>query len=90
MDVLPQNSILLYNKYNIIFYDEISEVLNRRFLFTWLAIEFILKNGKNYFFNLFTKSQHKKLFSFLSTKKEKFTIVENPKDFFKKKEFTKK
>ena len=85
-----ESDFLYKDKEIIIFYDEISEVLNRRFLFTWLAIEFILKNGKNYFFNLFTKSQHKKLFSFLSTKKEKFTIVENPKDFFKKKEFTKK
>ena len=84
-----ESDYLYKEKEIIMFYNEISEVINRRFLFNWIAIEFILKNGKNYFFNLFTKTHHKKFLSLLANKKEKFIIVENTKDFFKKKEFSK-
>ena len=38
----------------ILFYDEIQEALVRRFLYMWIGVEVFLKNGKSYFFNLFT------------------------------------
>ena len=42
----------------IILYDEIEEILERRFLLMWQAIEIYLKNGKSYFFNFITKDQY--------------------------------
>ena len=85
----------LYKKKEIIFFfNEIEEILNRRFLFSWVGVEFFLKNGKNFFFNFFTKEQNKKLFSFFSSKKfpnkANLKIIENCKEFFKKNEFSKK
>ena len=41
----------------IILFDEIEEILERRFLLIWQAIEIYLKNGKSYFFNFLTKEQ---------------------------------
>ena len=43
----------------VILFDEIDEILDRRFLLMWQAIEIYLKNGKSYFFNLLSKEQHK-------------------------------
>ena len=42
----------------IILFDEIEEILERRFLLMWQSIEIILKNGKSYFFNFLTKEQN--------------------------------
>ena len=42
----------------IILFDEIEEILERRFLLMWQAIEIILKNGKSYFFNFLSKEQN--------------------------------
>ena len=36
----------------IIFYSEIEQIIERRFLLMWQGIEIYLKNGKSYFFNL--------------------------------------
>ena len=42
----------------IILFEEIEEILERRFLLMWQAIEIYLKNGKSYFFNFLTKEQY--------------------------------
>jgi hypothetical protein len=39
-------------------FDEIEEILERRFLLMWQAIEIILKNGKSYFFNFLSKEEN--------------------------------
>ena len=41
----------------IILFDEIEEILERRFLLMWQAIEIYLKNGKSYFFNFLSNEQ---------------------------------
>ena len=41
----------------IILFDEIEEIIERRFLLMWQAIEIFLKNGKSYFFNFLSKEQ---------------------------------
>ena len=46
------------NKVIIILFDEIEEILERRFLLMWQAIEIILKNGKSYFFNFLSKEEN--------------------------------
>ena len=52
-----------YKKYKsdkiiIILFDEIEEILERRFLLMWQALEINLKNGKSYFFNFLSKEQY--------------------------------
>ena len=46
------------NKVVIILFDEIEEIIERRFLLMWQAIEIFLKNGKSYFFNFLSKKQN--------------------------------
>ena len=46
------------NKVVIILFDEIQEIVERRFLLMWQGIEIFLKNGKSYFFNLLSKEQN--------------------------------
>ena len=43
----------------IINFNEIEEILERRFLLMWQAIEIYLKNGKSYFFNFMSKEKSK-------------------------------
>ena len=40
-------------------FNEIEEILERRFLLMWQAIEIYLKNGKSYFFNFMSKEKSK-------------------------------
>ena len=52
----------------LLFHDEIQETLIKRFLYNWIAIEIFLKNGKSYFFNLFTVTNTSKLLEHLKNK----------------------
>ena len=57
------------NKKLFIFKREITEIINRRFLYSFQACEFYLKNGKSYYFNFY--SEEKKIeFFFLFSNKE--------------------
>ena len=64
------------NKKIIIYYSEIEDYIERVFLFNTQAIEFFLKDGKSYFFNLMNKENLNNLISFLNEKipKEKQSI----------------
>ena len=66
----------------IILFDEIEEILERRFLLMWQAIEIYLKNGKSYFFNFLTKEQSRFIIDIFKNNiitKDKV----HEKDFFK-------
>ena len=66
----------------IILFEEIEEILERRFLLMWQAIEIYLKNGKSYFFNFLSKDQTKFILDIF--KKNKITKDKvHEKDFFK-------
>ena len=66
----------------IILFDEIEEILERRFLLEWQAIEIYLKNGKSYYFNFLSKEQNKFILDiFINNKKTKNKI--HLKDNFK-------
>ena len=58
-NVLAKNKKTRENKIIIILLNEIEEIIERRFLLMWQAIEIYLKNGKSYFFNFFTKENCK-------------------------------
>ena len=66
----------------IILFDEIEEILERRFLLEWQAIEIYLKNGKSYYFNFLSKEQNEFILDiFKNNKKTKNKI--HLKDNFK-------
>ena len=54
---LKKKKIFKKNKEVIILFDEIDEIIERRFLLLWQAIEIFLKNGKSYFFNFLSKEK---------------------------------
>ena len=63
---VPDKKNLLYKnkktkekKIVIILFNEIEEILERRFLLMWQAVEIYLKNGKSYFFNFLTRENCK-------------------------------
>ena len=70
-----------------IFKEEITEIINRRFLYSFQACEFYLKNGKSYFFNFYSEDKKIKFFSLFSKKK---FIISDLKSDFKKQNFTKR
>ena len=51
LPIIDNNKRFKRNKVVIISFDEIEEIIERRFLLMWQAIEIYLKNGKSYFFN---------------------------------------
>ena len=70
------------NKTVVILFEEIEEILERRFLLMWQAIEVYLKNGKSYFFNFLSKETYEFiLYIFKNNKITKNKIHE--KDFYK-------
>ena len=69
-----------------IFKDEISEIINRRFLYSFQACEFYLKNGKSYYFNFYSEEKKIKLFSLFSKKN---IIIYDLKSEFKRRNYTK-
>ena len=53
-NIFYQDSKKREKKYVIILFSEIEQILERRFLLMWQALEIYLKNGKSYFFNFIT------------------------------------
>ena len=53
-NIFAQDSKKREKKYVIILFNEIEQILERRFLLMWQALEIYLKNGKSYFFNFIT------------------------------------
>ena len=71
----------LKEKMIIIFYEEVEYVIERRFLFLWQAMEFYLKNGKSYYFNLYENKEMNKMMNELSKRN---IIIKRKVDFEKK------
>ena len=77
------------NKKIFILYEEINEVINRYFCFTWISQEIFVKDGKSYFFNFFNEKHNEEIFEIFKSKKIS-NVIKNPKEYFEKEEFTKK
>ena len=79
------------NKKIYMFKKEISEIINRRFLYLFQACELYLKNGKSYFFNFYSEENKDRFFDLLcANKKYKFKVISDLKTEFKKSDFTNK
>ena len=71
-----------------IFKNEISEIINRRFLYLFQACELFLKNGKSYCFNFYSEIKKIQFFS-LFKNNSSIDIIYDLKSNFKKKNYTK-
>ena len=79
------------NKKLYIFKKEITEIINRRFLYLFQACEFYLKNGKSYYFNLYSEEKKIQFFSLFGNKDYNsydIKIISDLKTEFKRKDYT--
>ena len=73
----------------IIIFEEIEEIIEKRFLLMWQAIEIYLKSGKSYFFNFLNQENCQKILDFFKNNKiTKDKIHE--KDYAKKEKLLRK
>ena len=49
-------------------YKDIKEIIIRRYIYDFRALEIFLKNGKSYFFNLYSKQNVQKFFDVIEKK----------------------
>ena len=82
------------NKLIIIKYKDIKEIINRRYIYDFRAIEIFLKNGKSYFFNLYSKQNVLNFFDVMEKKIKiqnklyDFEIIKDPKAYFHQKNYS--
>ena len=62
------------NKYMVIYYNEIKEIILRRYCFTDIAYEIFTKDNRSFFFNFFNIDNRKKFFNSLNEKIKKFNL----------------
>ena len=79
-DIFPEEEIN-NNKNLIIFYSDIEEIIERRFLYLWQGLEIFLKNGKSYIFNMTTFDNYN---NFIKHLKKIENAIFREKDFFTK------
>ena len=74
-----------------IYYKDIKEIINRRFLHMWQGNEIFLKNGKSYYFNFYKIEINQLFFREIRDKCKFYNIdlIENCKKEFKNKNYTK-
>ena len=56
------------NKYIVLYYSEIKEIILRKYYFNEIAYEIFMKDGRSYFFNFFTKKNREKFYDNFITK----------------------
>ena len=78
------------NKKLYIFKKEITEIINRRFLYSFQACEIYLENGKSYYFNFYSEDKKIEFISLFSNPQfDNIKIISDLKSEFKNKGFTK-
>ena len=77
------------NKKLYIFKKEITEIINRRFLYSFQACEIYLKNGKSYYFNFYSEEKKIEFISLFSDQLYNIKIISDLKTEFKNEGFTK-
>ena len=83
------------DKIILIKYKDIKEIIIRRYIYDFRALEIFLKNGKSYFFNLYSKQNVLKFFDIIEKKKNSnklydFEIIKDPKVYFNQKNYSQK
>ena len=78
------------DKIILILFSEIEEIIERRFLLMWQGIEIFLKNGKSYFFNLFSEERNNRIIEFFKADNKIKSLIHSRDYLFKEKEISKK
>jgi len=101
-DILKNNKELIQNflyskddinkskdkeKIILIYYNEIKEIFLRRFCFKYIGYEIFLKDGSSYLFNFFNANNANDFYNGISGKNKDFLIVNDPINYFEKKEY---
>ena len=68
----------------IIFHNEIKEILIRRFLYIWQAVELFLKDGRSYFFNFFIDTKLTDFLSYIRNLNKNINIISNKQELITK------
>ena len=75
----------------IIKYKDIKEIIARRYIYGYRAFEIFLKNGKSYYFNLYSEEKISKLFEIMeklfSKKKYNLEIIKEPLKYFNQQKY---
>ena len=69
-------------------FNDIKEVVNRTFFYSWVSFEIFLKNGKSFLFNLFVEETNYDMLEFL--KQKEIPVIRKATEYFRKEEFAKK
>jgi hypothetical protein len=69
-------------------FDNIKEVVNRTFYYSWISFEVFLKDGKSFLFNLFVEDTNSDMLEFLRQKK--IPVIRKINEYFRREEFAKK
>jgi hypothetical protein len=76
------------NKKLYIFKKEITEIINRRFLYSFQACEIYLKNGKSYFFNFYSDEKKIDFVKIFRDKQFNIKVISDLKTEFKNNNYT--
>ena len=79
---------LSINKKIIIEFNEILQVLSRRYIYLQIALEIFMKNGRSYLFNFFNEEENNYILDYLS--KKGVNVIKNPKQYFTTNEYAQK
>ena len=74
------------NKIILFYFNEISEIILRRFCFKYIGYEIFLKDGRSYLFNFFTEEKINEFNTYISSK-HKDILINDPINYFEKKEY---
>ena len=94
------DDIKLENKIIIIKIKDIEEIISRRYIYDYRALEIFLKSGKSYYFNLYTKENLNSFFKEIEIIKKQnlknniiendFPIIKNPIKYFEQNKYYEK
>ena len=81
---IKEDSTIDKNKYVIIFYKDIKEIIKRRICLNYIGYEIFMKDNRSYLFNFFKKKSIKEVYSFLekikSSSKENIKVSKKYND----------
>ena len=89
------DDIKLKNKIIIIKLKDIQEIIIRRYIYDYRALEIFLKNGKSYYFNLYLKEKVKSFFEIIekirnNNAENDFKIINDPIKYFENNKYYEK
>ena len=77
-------------KLKVIEFEEIKEVINRKFLYSWMSMELFMNDGYSYLFNFFNEDTNNLIMDLFKNKNKNIKIIRNVKEYFDKENYVKK